>query len=147
MLTVAALILRVPCHTQKTIDYLKMDIEGSEWEVLSSFVRSPEAVNLLRRDVRQVGFEIHTWSMRQQMRVGWTRSGGHPDAKSLKHMLWKLKDFETVLGFRRWSFHFNHHCTYIDKNSNVRSFCYELVYINERFVKQRDLTIDYATSQ
>lgn len=131
------------------IDYLKMDIEGTEWEVLSSFVRQPAANRLLSQSVRQVGFEIHTnaLTLRKEIHSTLMWSGGRPNAVALKHMHLTLGNFERNLGFRRWSFHFNHHCAYSEKTLHVRSFCYELVYINTKFIKSEDLTTNFPTSR
>lgn len=126
-----------------------MDIEGAEWDVLSSFVRSPEAIHLVRQRIRQIGFEIHTiaGAVRKQPYSTWMKSEGRLDAALVKYMQWILNNLESILGFRRWSFHFNHRCAYTDSSFHVRSFCYEIVYINERFIQPGDLSTDLAISQ
>ena len=41
---------------QKTLDYLKFDVEGYEWGVLQDLSKFTS----LRENIKQVGFEIHT---------------------------------------------------------------------------------------
>ena len=108
---------------QKTINLLKMDIEGSEWEVLQSFLSSPEAFDLVTKRVRQIALEIHT---------------GPFQLSNARQQLEKLNGFEQKLGFRRWSFNVNPYCEYVHLGK-PRSQCYELVYINKEFISLQDL--------
>ena len=45
-------------YFQRTIDYLKMDVEFSEWPALYDMIRSG-----IIRDVRQLALEVHTPEM------------------------------------------------------------------------------------
>jgi Methyltransferase FkbM domain len=105
------------------IDFFKMDIEGSEWEVLQSFLSSPEAYDLVTKRVRQIALEIHT----EELQVS-----------SARQYLEKLNGFEQKLGFRRWSFGVNPYCGYVHLGK-ARSKCYEMVYLNKQFIRKQDL--------
>ena len=100
---------------QRTIDYLKIDIENNEWSSLEAMYTS----NILDR-VKQFGLEIHTMPP------------GTTDAKAFYTRWRTLKRLEEF-GFRRWYWHFNHYGAYQFKG-HVRSCCYELVYINTNFL-------------
>jgi hypothetical protein len=102
---------------QKIIDYLKIDVEGAEWGVLESLYKS----DILQSRVKQLGLEIHTTLQNNstyEMFQRWST----------------LKQLENV-GFKRWYWHLNHYGWYIF-NGQLRSCCYELVYINVRFLDQ-----------
>jgi len=99
------------------IDYLKMDIEGSEWTVLESMFRSG-----ILAHVKQFGFEVHIMS-----NAGTSAKTFFSRWKTLR----RLEDF----GFRRWFWHFNFYGTYMF-NWKARSCCYELVYINTNFMSK-----------
>ena len=100
---------------QKVIDYLKVDVEGSEWTILESIYQS----GLLSK-VKQFGFEIHTMSTSRT-----------PAMTFFEHW-WTLTRLESF-GFRRWYWHFNFYGTYV-YHGRARSCCYELVYINVNFM-------------
>ena len=101
------------------IDYLKMDVDGSEWTVLESMYES----GILSK-VKQFGFEIHTMTASATtLRIFFDHY------KTLK----RLESF----GFRRWYWHFNFYGTYMYKD-RARTCCYELVYINVNFLSKTD---------
>jgi hypothetical protein len=101
-------------ESNKTIDYLKFDIEVSEWPAIDSMI----ATGVLSR-VRQLAVEIHP--------PGWKWT-----ADSLYYSFQKLKLLEDA-GMRRW---------YVAMNSydirrtpdGLRTCCYEIVYINANFI-------------
>ena len=100
---------------QKTIDYLKMDVEDNEWAAMEAMFNS----DILYR-VKQFGLEIHLMTHMP------TTNEYYPRWKTMK----RLEDF----GFRRWYWHFNHDGARMSHNGRVLSCCYEMVYINIRFM-------------
>jgi len=99
-------------ESNQTIDYLKIDIEGSEWESIDSIVAS----GLLSR-VRQLALEIHVHSRTTaQMYSSYLR----------------LKALEDV-GMRKWYCSQNY---YNLRRTRIgfRTCCYELIYINTKFL-------------
>ena len=102
------------------IDYLKFDIEGSEWLALPNLY----STNVLR-NVKQIGFEIHI--SRGKLLSNWTRhSVDYP--KILLHL--------NEQGFERWNFHEN---GWTAKRQEPHSpfriaQCMELYYVNTRFM-------------
>ena len=91
-----------------------MDVEESEWESLEAMYKT----NILQSQVKQFGIEIHYAS--------------HSHTAAF-YRRWKIMKHLEDIGFRRWYWHFNHACAYIH-NGRVRSFCYEMVYINTAFL-------------
>ena len=97
---------------QKLIDYLKFDIELSEWPAIEEMYES----GVLHR-VRQMGLEIHVEQLNTAGLHGYYQTLG---------LLEKA-------GMRRWSWAMNYYN--LRKSTNgVRSCCYEMVYINSRFM-------------
>lgn len=90
-----------------------MDIESSEWPSLGPML----ADDTLSR-VKQFGVEIHM---------------GGINVQSLYQKYMLLKQLEDA-GFRRWYFARNYYALQKTKNG-FRSCCYEMVYINSRFLK------------
>jgi hypothetical protein len=110
---------------QKIIDYLKFDIELSEWEVLESFITNPVNEWLLKYRVKQLALEIHT-----QLPPG----KPHPSTSDHLYKRWTtLRPLEAVLGYRRWWFTINPIAIY-KYEGQKRSLAYEMVYINRRFL-------------
>jgi len=95
------------------IDYLKMDVEGSEWPSLTKMLLEGTLSK-----VKQFGIELHI---------------GAADTKSLFSIYNTLKKLEDQ-GFRRWYYSLNLY--HVQKTPNgFRSCCYEMVYINTNFLK------------
>jgi len=94
------------------IDYLKFDIESSDFPALESMLSS----GVLSR-VRQMGLEVHI---------------GGGDTRSLLGYYNLLKQLEDQ-GMLRWYFMMNYYNMRQTKNG-FRSCCYEMVYINTRFI-------------
>lgn len=101
-------------ETDTIIDYLKIDVESSEWP---SLVPMLEGDTLSR--VKQFGVEIHI---------------GQFTVQTLYYQYMLLKRLEDA-GFRRWYFARNYYRV-IKRRTGFRSCCYEMVYINTRFLKQ-----------
>lgn len=99
--------------TNIIIDYLKMDVEGSEWASLAQMLKDGS----LSR-VKQFGIELHI---------------GGTDTKTLVRIYKTLKQLEDQ-GFRRWYYTINLYHVKMTKNG-FRSCCYEMVYINTNFIK------------
>ena len=94
-----------------------MDVEDAEWGALEAMFKT----DILEMRVKQFGLEIHLNS----------RS---PTTSDLFRR-WKLLRRLEEIGFRRWYWHFNHFGAYNFKGK-IRSCCYEMVYINKRFMTQ-----------
>jgi hypothetical protein len=93
-----------------------MDVEDAEYSSLEAMFKT----DILQKRVKQLGLESHL--------------GIEPrrTADNLHYFWTVLKHLEDI-GFKRWYFHFNHHCAY-HFNGRIRSACYEMVYINTRFM-------------
>jgi len=100
---------------------MKMDVEGAEWLSLVSMLKN----DILQCRVRQFGFEIHYLI--------------HNRTAAEFYRRWKILKHLEEIGFRRWYWHFNHHCAYTH-NGRVRSACYEMVYINTAFLNETTTT-------
>ena len=105
---------------QVVIDYIKFDIEGSEWSALEAMYSSKVLAN-----VKQIAFEIHV--PRDN-----TVAGFYQKWKTLK----RLEEF----GFRRWYWALNYRGrnVYI-QDQKTRSCCYEMVYINTNYLRNETL--------
>jgi hypothetical protein len=97
---------------QKIIDYLKMDVEDAEYSSLETMFKT----DILQKHVKQLALEIH---------LGVEHRRTLPNIYYFWTVLKQLDD----VGFKRWYFHFNHHCAY-NYNGHIGSACYEVVYIN-----------------
>jgi hypothetical protein len=106
---------------QRTIDYLKADIEYSEWAAFSTALLE----NILPR-VKHFGFEIHTMELLE---------GQMTRKHHFANYLTILRDIE-ALGFRKFSTHRNHYGAYRSRISGIDlPCCMELVYINMNFFR------------
>jgi len=102
-------------ESNKIIDYLKFDIEQSEWPSIDSMI----ATGALSR-VRQVAIEIHPPGM-----MRWTLEKYHTAFQRLKQL--------EEAGMRRWYIAMNSYD--IRRTANgLRTCCYEIVYINTNFL-------------
>ncbi len=102
------------CDFQKVLDYLKMDIEGSEWDSLPNMMDD----GILNK-VKQLAFEIH---LNMRPMASWRLWMHH------------LKRLER-LGFRKWYSHKNPACIRLSKYWKVPiADCIEMVYINTNFL-------------
>ena len=97
-------------NLQKTIDILKIDIEGDEWSALATMF----AENSLR-NVKQLLFEVHL-----QTTVNLNQ--------------FKLMQTLEKLGFRKLAVHINQTAHFITKSGRRLSKCYELSYVNINFL-------------
>lgn len=99
--------------TNAIIDYLKIDVEGSEWPSLAQML----SAGTLSK-VKQLGMELHIKKT---------------NTKSFFGIYMTLKQLEDQ-GFRRWHFALNLYRLKQTANG-FRSCCYEMVYINTNFLK------------
>jgi hypothetical protein len=101
----------------KIIDYMKIDIEGHEWDSLNAMLTDG-----ILKNVKQLAVEFHTFHKTFK------------DSSALYYRLNILRQLEEI-GFRRWYWHFNHVCAFHFEISNrIRSSCYEVVYVNANYV-------------
>ncbi|GFR99375.1 hypothetical protein ElyMa_002791600 [Elysia marginata] len=137
---------------QEPVDYLKMDIEFSEWAVLEEALRDEGTL----RYIKQLGFEIHTPDLftiyRDQVAAAKDVDSlgplslsdvGGPDTdprRTFVHMFEALNRLE-ILGFRKFNYRKNLFGSYKSNITGLeRSCCYELHYINLHFLSD-NLTV------
>ena len=99
------------------INLLKIDIEGYESEALESMFET----DILESRVKQLAFEMHL------QQNSYTTIGMHRRWTIMK----RLED----IGFKRWYSHLNPASTF-SFNGEMRSCCYEMVYINTAFLTE-----------
>lgn len=103
---------------KKIIDYLKFDIEGSEWESLEQML-----VEKVLHRVKQLGFEVHF------------AKNSSPEELTTK---WRILQKLHQLGFRRWHFHENAVGRFRSERANNRlSTWFEMVYVNTAFLDKK----------
>lgn len=103
--------------TNQTIDYLKIDIEGSEIGFFENVLY--EDMDVLQH-VKQMGVEIHVWRENVQSR----------------DRLWKIYNRLECLGFKKVYSEINlaGGTAYVYKRKRRVACCYELVWVNEAFL-------------
>ena len=115
---------------QRPINYVKIDIEYSEWEVLKAIYQEKSLEN-----VQQIGFEMHS---RELFRV--SKIDMPTKKKDFVKMYELLRPLEEEFNFRKFNFRRNPFGNY---KSNItgksRSCCYELHYLNMNFVNKSDV--------
>jgi hypothetical protein len=104
-------------ETKATINYLKMDVESSEWPALEEML----ATNVLDR-VKQLAMEIHVDNT----------------VRDLPKKLSILRQLEAV-GFRRWSYAQNM-ITLRSMRKHTMNCCYEMVYVNAKYISRNGLS-------
>ena len=107
---------------QRIIDYLKMDIEYSEWDSLATALKE----NVLRR-VKQFGIETHTKEVFK----------GQKTHTRTIFILYEHSERNRTAGIQgKFSSHYNHYGLYTSHRTGlVRTCCMELVYLNINFLK------------
>ena len=111
---------------QAVIDYLKMDIESSEWDAFETMFTE----NILPR-VKQLAFEIHT------QEAGTRGSNPERSSSTVKDLAryWRILAHLEHLGFKKWYQHENPMGYFKSPLTGLRrSCCYEFVYINAHFL-------------
>ena len=110
------------------IDYLKLDIEYSEWPALEEMLFDNSI-----RNVKQIGIEIHTREVIRKDRSGNKFSTTKQQFERYYKILKQLED----VGFRRWSVHNNQFGMYDSPRTGKRmTCCYEMSYINVKYNQQ-----------
>lgn len=103
---------------EKVIDYLKIDIEGSEWEVLSQIMESGMLAN-----VRQIAVEIHFLD------------GEEMTLMKLRKLAGILRSLEDRYGMVRFDSKMNPWSKNVAKGLGVLNyFCYEIAWYNSLFL-------------
>ncbi|KAL8584085.1 hypothetical protein ACOMHN_022425 [Nucella lapillus] len=117
----------------RPINYVKIDIEYSEWEVLKTIYEEGSL-----RNVQQFGFEMHTRELFKVSKIDMPTK-----KKDFVKMYSLLRPLEEKFNFRKFNYRRN---PFGDYRSNITgksvSCCYELHYINMNFVNKTD-TIEH----
>ena len=102
---------------QTVIDYLKLDVEYSEWEAFRTILYNGDLNN-----VRQLGIELHTDEVHAKRSSTVAQLAMYYDV---------LKGIEDA-GFLKWHAHANMQATYASKKvpKKKRTCCYELKFVN-----------------
>ncbi|KAK4325208.1 hypothetical protein Pmani_004168 [Petrolisthes manimaculis] len=105
-------------HEGRRIDYLKIDIEGSEMPALEQVFR--EAPHLLTQ-VSQLGMEVHPGKYRVDDKL---------DKTSNHYRVWRIYHLFECLGFQLMHMELNQYPGSQYKwNGTLQSCCYELVWV------------------
>ena len=100
---------------QVMIDYLKIDVEYSEWLALDRILNS----TVLSR-VKQFGLETHTREIFKKPST----------VENLVYYSEILRRLQAA-GFYRWYWHYNKSGKFVSKNTNQQmTCCYEMVFLN-----------------
>ena len=114
------------------MDYLKIDIEYSEWEALDAAIEEANRTGVrLLHNVKQFAMEIHTREVQ--------RFDGLPFAASSKddYLLYRrVFDALQRAGFRRWYLHSNMIGEFEPKSLGgvPITCCYEMVFLNMNYL-------------
>ncbi|XP_012945209.1 uncharacterized protein LOC106013592 [Aplysia californica] len=105
------------------VDYVKIDIEYSEWAVLKTALREGSL-----QHVKQLGFEMHT---RRLLHPG--KRPRDEEKLDFVHMYETLRQLE-IVGFRKFNYRKNPFGNYYSNHTGKeRSCCYDLHYVNSDF--------------
>ena len=115
---------------QVPVDYVKIDVEYSEWAVLkTAFIEGS------LKYVKQLGFEIHTEHFLNKKK----RSADQEKVDFI-HMYETLRQVE-IQGFKKFNYRKNPFGSYVSNHTRKeRSCCYDLHYINTEYLNE-NLTI------
>jgi hypothetical protein len=106
---------------QMVIDLIKFDIDYNEWACLREMASDGSLDN-----VKQLIFEMHTPEVEMVQR---------PSSKQDFIDMYNLLSLVERAGFRRYLQHPNHYGNYVStRTGRKRTCCYELYYINIRFL-------------
>lgn len=107
-------------YFQRVIDFLKVDVEYSEWEAFDTALKDGSFTK-----VKQLAFELHTHGAAHTSTM----------VEKFKEYYGILKRLEDV-GFRRWTVHNNQLWIYQSKRTGKReSCCFEMSYVNIHFAR------------
>ena len=99
---------------QRIIDYLKVDIESSEWPSLKNIIKD----DILPKYVRQMAFEFHC--------------NEYFNTTFLDYV--EIMNSIEEMGFRIWHNSFNMHCRYTTRLGYHTTGCMSVHYINLNFI-------------
>ena len=103
----------ISLYFQRVIDFLKMDIEWSEWAALPAIFKEGSLVKY----VKQIGIEFHL-----DDRI-------YPEIIQMVNIL-------EGLGFRKWHFDVNlYSVRKAEKRHTLNKLCYEVYFVNINFLK------------
>ena len=101
------------------MDYLKIDIEYSEWAALESMIQDHALEN-----VKQLGIEIHDKLLSKENTL----------VADYKHY-YNLLNTLTERGWRKWKVHRNQRGLYNSRlTGDRRTCCFELHYVNIKYL-------------
>ncbi|XP_041355854.1 uncharacterized protein LOC121373340 [Gigantopelta aegis] len=124
-------------HENTIINYLKFDIEYSEWRVLESLFKERSLKN-----VKQIGFEAHSKELFQVSKLDMPT--GKEEFLKMYTTLRRLEN----LNFRKFNYRLNPFGEYRSKHSNkIQSCCYELHYVNMNMVRSNETIIHDKDSE
>ncbi|RUS82006.1 hypothetical protein EGW08_010233, partial [Elysia chlorotica] len=107
---------------QEPVDYLKIDVEFSEWAVLEEAMEDQGTLGY----IKQLGVEVRSPSV-------FFDPSADP-RRTFVHMFEALHRLE-ILGFRKFNYRKNPFGSYKSNITGLeRSCCYELHYINSHFL-------------
>jgi len=112
-------LLKDQGHEEDIIDFLKFDIEGSEWEVIPNMYKEHSW-----RNVKQIAFEVHI------------DKGANANVSTWMMQLETMKLVNRA-GFLKWHDHENQISMQRSRSSRsglMRPCCYELYYVNKAFL-------------
>jgi len=112
---------------QQVIDYLKIDIEASEWDTFETMLRMEDTTHQLSK-IKQLGLEIH-------MRPSAAKE--YNDTRVQDYIRYQkiLLGLHSA-GFRMWDCHKNPLGLYEVQHRNgvMMACCYELIFINVNYM-------------
>lgn len=131
-------IIRDEGLENQTINYVKMDVEYNEWEVLKSVYQEKSL-----RNVQQFGLEIHSKELFRGPEVDMTSH-----VRDFVRMYEALRPLEDEFNFRKFNYRHNPFGDYTSNFTGLlRSCCYELHYLNMNFVNKSDIIYHHKDSK
>lgn len=108
-------IRRILNHTDRVIDYLKMDIEGGEWNILNRWIQDGDLSN-----VKQLSMELHLQETERMAE---------------RYELIRRLESKDSAGFVRFFARENpwSRNDYLEKYNIPDASCYELAWYNSKF--------------
>ena len=111
---------------QRVIDYLKIDVEGAEWPLLTHLIKSD-----VHKQIKQMAFELHTPRYKTDRMT----------VTDYAEIIYGLKELER-LGFNKFHYRSHNNCcgrfTELTPASiaGKRMCCYETFYVNTNFLRE-----------
>lgn len=126
-------ILELNGHLDNHIDFLKIDIEGDEWDSLhAAFIQ-----NALK-NVKQLALEVHTDELVPSFEAASGRTSGKPTSPGRYKKFVKVMEALERAHFFKWRSQPNPTSSFRSPNtSKKRTCCYDLNYINLNFINMQ----------